>query len=110
MVEAWALLTGLQIANVINISNLEVEIDNQDVYILVNNVYSHNHPFAMLISKCRHLFSSFKEIKLTKIRRSQNKCADLMAIATRKSKLSLITYVHPPPFVKTCFLEDINAP
>lgn len=108
MAEAWVLFTSLHIANLIKISNLEIEIDNQEFFTLICNPGINNHPLVMLISDCWHLFSSFDDIKLSKVKRSQKKCSDVMAKTGKNSKLPLRTFVYPPPFAQQTYMEDLS--
>lgn len=48
MAEAWALFTGLQIANSIKLSKIEIKLNNQELFTLINNAKINNNPFSHL--------------------------------------------------------------
>lgn len=50
LVEAWSLFIGLEIANFININKLEIEIDCQEIFNLINRDKNELHPLAILMS------------------------------------------------------------
>lgn len=95
-------------ASTINIQKLEIEIDSQDLFNLLNIADSDNHPLVMLLNHCKLLLSKFENIRITKIKRIQNICADKMAKAARKSRSNLRTFAGPPPFVQRFYMGDLS--
>lgn len=96
LAEAWALLTGLQIASDIGIKKLEIETDCQELFCLLNNKTSNYHPLSIIVLNCRHNISKFEDAKLLKIKREQNLCTDKLAKEARKHGRSTRTYITPP--------------
>lgn len=64
------------------------------------------YPSSIAFQNCRLLISKINNVKLAKINRSQNKCADKLAKhATVQGGLSR-TFLSPPPFVQQHFFND----
>lgn len=103
LAEAWSLQKGLQIACTLNIKKIEVETDSQEVNSLMTQNFNDLYLLAVIISNCRLLLPSFKEIKIFKISRTQNTCADMMAKEARKKLLPLRTYID---FVNDAYVMD----
>lgn len=62
MAETWGLYIGLQIAASIKISSLHVEIDNHELFALINSMQFNNHPFLCF---SLNAFTSFPTLMLS---------------------------------------------
>lgn len=60
LAEAWALYIGLHVALDINIRKLEIEIDCQELFDLINGPEPDTHPLATLIAYACTFFTSLR--------------------------------------------------
>lgn len=108
MAEAWALYLGLNFALSVGIKKVEIELDCQELNRILTIEITNTHPLFVIISDCKHLISKFEAVKIIKIRRERNKCADCLAKEAGKKCLPTKTFAAPPPFVLQHYISDLG--
>lgn len=110
LAESWTLYTTLHFVLDLNIKKIEIEIDSQELFEVLNALGSDFHPVVMLINDCRCVIFKFERIRIAKVRRCQNKCANKMAKMARLHWWPLRTFVAPSALVKELFLANLDSP
>ena len=78
--EYTALIYGLQESLILNAQVLKINTDSQLLYRQINKVYRIKNPNLLgLYNQALHLFSAFKEVRISYIPRRDNRGADKLA-------------------------------
>ncbi|KAF7821145.1 reverse transcriptase [Senna tora] len=108
MAELWAIVEGLQLAKLLNCSNIIVESDSMAAVNFINsNSCGNLHHLSTLISLCRATLSGFYQVKVVHIHREGNACVDILAKQAVHSQSQLLYFDKLPAWLSSSFLVDL---